>query len=256
MISFNYIGFFTCPYDYKDEIPRQGVFSNTKGYIELVKGFNYEQGLQNLEGFEYIWVIFVFHHNSTWKPLTNPPYSDGKGKKGVFATRSPYRPNPIGISCIRLDKIERNKIYISNSDLLNNTPIIDIKPYIPDYDSFPQAKRGWLEDVKKENYSLHFSDIAKQKTDFLQLHGKDLHGAIHSRLSFNPFDSSRNKFEDFSQGHILKFQTWRIIFTIKEQTISISDIYSGYSNYETSQGNDTVQDIALHKLFNEYFTKK
>lgn len=254
MISFIYIGFFKCSTDYKDEQPRQGVFSKTSGFIELVKGNNYEQGLKDLEGFSHLWVIFVFHHNSTWKPLTNPPYSDGNGKKGVFATRSPYRPNPIGMSAVRIDKIEGNKIFVTDSDLLNNTPILDIKPYISDYDSFPHASRGWLDGVEKENYEIEYSQFAKEKIDFLLQHDKDLSAVISSRLAFNPFDKTRNKFENFENGFVLKFQSWRIFFTTQEKIICITNLESIYTNYEVLLGNDAEKDLNLHKLFNEKFT--
>ncbi|HMM60528.1 MAG TPA: SAM-dependent methyltransferase, partial [Candidatus Rifleibacterium sp.] len=74
---------------------------------------NYEQGLKDLEGFDRVWLLYVFHHNSSWKPLTNPPYSDGQGRKGVFATRSPYRPNPLGLSCVELKRISGNRVYVA-----------------------------------------------------------------------------------------------------------------------------------------------
>jgi tRNA-Thr(GGU) m(6)t(6)A37 methyltransferase TsaA len=253
MITFKYIGHFICDRDYKDEQPRQGVFSDAEGYIELIKGENYEQGLKDLEGFEYIWVIFVFHHNSTWKPVTNPPYSDGNGKKGLFATRSPYRPNPIGMSCVKLDKISGNRIYIKASDILNNTPVLDIKPYISDYDSFPDASRGWLDNIVKDNYSIEYSHEAGVKVNFLKHHGVDLTGAISSQLAFNPFDKTRNKFEAEDNGFIFRFKTWMIKFTITDNLITIENIYSGYKDYNTLYGNDTPEVLAVHKLFNENF---
>jgi tRNA-Thr(GGU) m(6)t(6)A37 methyltransferase TsaA len=253
MITFKYIGHFICNRDYKDEQPRQGVFSDAGGYIELVKGENYEQALKDLDGFNYIWVIFVFHHNSTWKPVTNPPYSDGNGKKGVFATRSPYRPNPIGMSCVKIDRIDGNRIYIEAADILNNTPVLDIKPYISDYDSFPEASRGWLDNIVKDNYSIKYSLEAEVKVNYLKQHGVDLTGAISSQLAFNPFDKTRKKFDADDNGFTLRFKTWIIKFTITNDLITIENIYSGYQDYNTLCGNDTPADLTVHRLFNEKF---
>jgi len=253
MISFKFIGHFKCDRDYKEEQPRQGIFSSSSGYIELVKGENFEQALKDLDGFDYIWVIFVFHHNSTWKPVTNPPYSDGNGKKGVFATRSPYRPNPIGMSCVKLEKISGNRIYITDSDILNNTPVLDIKPYISDYDSFPHASRGWLDNIERDNYSIKYTDNAETKISFLKNHGVDLTGAISSQLMYNPFDQTRKKFEACNGEFIFKFKTWKINFIIDDPIISILDINSGYVNYEILYGNDTPEDMDIHRKFNDYF---
>ncbi len=253
MISFKFIGHFICSRYYKEEQPRQGVFSDASGYIELVKGENYEQALKDLEGFDYIWVIFVFHHNTTWKPVTNPPYSDGNGKKGLFATRSPYRPNPIGMSCVKLEKITGSRIYITDSDLLNNTPVLDIKPYISDYDSFPDASRGWLDNVEKINYTVTYSEDAGAKIIFLKENGIDLTGAIESQLAYNPFDRTRKKFEVCDSVYVFRFKTWRIEFLIEGEIIAVLNIYSGYTDYDELYGNDTRDDMEIHKKFKGIF---
>lgn len=231
----------------------QGVLSEVDGYIELTRGFNYEQGLKDLDGFEYVWVLFVFHLNSNWKPLTNPPYSDGKGKKGVFATRSPYRPNPVGMSCVRLDRVDGNRVYISGSDLLNNTPVIDIKPYIADFDSFPNARRGWLDNVVKEAFAVVYEDSAAAKTAYLKRHGVDLRGVINSQLSHNPHDQTRNKYVEGADGLILRFKSWRVLFAITDKTVAIKDIRSGYTDFGCVLGNDTSADIKVHQLFTRHF---
>jgi len=110
MFSFSPIGYMRCSRGYHQEQPMQGVLSESEGHIELIKGFNYEQGLKDLEGFDRVWLLYVFHHNTSWKPLTNPPYSDGHGRKGVFATRSPYRPNSLGLSCVELKRISGHRV--------------------------------------------------------------------------------------------------------------------------------------------------
>jgi tRNA-Thr(GGU) m(6)t(6)A37 methyltransferase TsaA len=105
----------------------------------LERNRNFEQALKDLEGFERIWVIYLFHLNDSWKPMVTPPRNKGK-KVGVFASRSPHRPNGIGLSCVTLNRIEGLNIYISNSDILDGSPVLDIKPYLPWSDSFPDSK--------------------------------------------------------------------------------------------------------------------
>ena len=103
--------------------------------------------------------VIPFHLNDNWKPLVHPPVTDKKKKVSVFATRSPHRPNSIGMSCVELIKVDGLDVYIRNFDMLNNSPVLDIKPYIPGADSFPDAKIGWLENVKLNSYRINFSLI-------------------------------------------------------------------------------------------------
>lgn len=255
MAVFEPIGYLKCQRSYHEEQPRQGNLSASHGYIELTLGHNYEQGLKDLDGFSRIWVIYEFHQNKTWRPLANPPRTDGKGRKGVFATRSPYRPNQIGISCVKLLRVERNKVYIADSDLLNGTPILDIKPYIPEYDSFPDARTGWLENIIDNVYEIAYSDISKVKMAFLRKHDVDLEGVIDSQLGHDPFDKTRNKFVKNSDGYLLRFKSWRILFNIEDNQVYVADILSGYSNFDKILGNDTSEDIRLHKQFVAKFSE-
>lgn len=231
----------------------QGVLSDACGVIELEKGHNYEQGLKDLDGFDYIWLIFVFHHNRNWRPLTNPPFSDGKGRKGVFSTRSPYRPNPVGMSCVRLDSVKGNRVFVSESDLLNDTPILDIKPYIPEFDSFSDARSGWLENVDKTAYAIEFKPTAEARLKFLKKRGVDLNGVISSQLAHNPFDKTRNKFCRYQDFFLLRFRSWRIVFEIDGGTVVIENIFSGYKDFSERLGNDTYEDLAVHQKFHECF---
>lgn len=249
MFEFVPIGYFRCSRDYHQEQPMQGVFSEAEGYVELLKGFNYEQGLKDIDGFDHLWVFFIFHHNKNWKPLTNPPYNDGNGKKGVFASRSPYRPNPLGMSCVRLEKIAGNRIYVSGADLLNNSPVVDIKPYIVEYDSFPAARRGWLDNICKEVYAILYSAAAAEKIAFLAAKKIDLSGVISSQLGHNPHDHTRNKFQRRDDYFVLRFKSWRIHFTIADREIRVEDIRSGYTGFSMTLGNDTATDLEIHREF-------
>lgn len=124
---------------------QEGRFSG-EGTIELLPKRVQQESLRYLEGFDYIWVISWFHLNGPrLRPLVSPPR--GGPKRGVFSTRAPHRPNPIGLSCVRLVKIEGRTLHVDDLDLIDGTPILDIKPYIADYDAIPDASRGWLEEV-------------------------------------------------------------------------------------------------------------
>jgi tRNA-Thr(GGU) m(6)t(6)A37 methyltransferase TsaA len=254
MTLFTPIGYLKCERCYHEEQPRQGNLSDSKGYIELLKGHNYEQGLKDLEGFSRIWVIYEFHQNKTWRPLANPPRTDGKGRKGVFATRSPYRPNQIGISCVKLVSINKNRVYIADSDLLNNTPVFDIKPYIPEYDSFPDAETGWMKNIIEDTYEIEYSEIAKEKKDFINSHNIEIEAVIDAQLGHDVFDKTRNKFIKDEKGYVLRFKSWRILFEVKEKRVLIKDILSGYSDFSTKLGNDTQEDLVIHRRFCDMFS--
>jgi tRNA-Thr(GGU) m(6)t(6)A37 methyltransferase TsaA len=114
--------------------------------VELVPGRDLELALRDLAGFSRIWLIWWFHRNASWRPLVLPPRGAAQ-RRGVFATRSPHRPNPIGLTPVQLLEVRRNSLVIGPCDLVDGTPIFDLKPYIPAYDAFPDEKAGWLDDV-------------------------------------------------------------------------------------------------------------
>jgi tRNA (adenine37-N6)-methyltransferase len=117
------------------------------GSVEIYE--QYTEGLQDLEGFERIWLLFWCHRASECK-LTVVPYRDTVSH-GVFATRAPARPNPIGISSVKIDRIEGNIVYVKELDILDGSPILDIKPYVSQYDSYPDQRCGWLDDAAAAN---------------------------------------------------------------------------------------------------------
>jgi tRNA-Thr(GGU) m(6)t(6)A37 methyltransferase TsaA len=125
-----------------------GCDPSTTGVITLHAGHNFEQAIEGLVGFDRIWLLFWFDQNNSWRPKVLPPrYTK---KVGVFATRSPHRPNPIGLSSVKLEKITGRKLFIKEHDLLDGTPILDIKPYIIYADAHTDATQGWLCDVQEE----------------------------------------------------------------------------------------------------------
>ena len=119
----------------------------TEGLVEILPP--YIDGLQDLIGFSHIILLYHFHKTDR-VDLVVTPFLDSK-PRGVFATRAPTRPNPIGLSIVKLNSIEHNRLHISNVDILDGTPLLDIKPYIPEFDYYPDVKVGWLSSSKKES---------------------------------------------------------------------------------------------------------
>ncbi|MBA2480013.1 MAG: tRNA (N6-threonylcarbamoyladenosine(37)-N6)-methyltransferase TrmO [Planctomycetes bacterium] len=136
------IGVVHSPYTWRDEAPRQASVGEPRtGVIVLRPGL--QNTLASVLGFDYLWVLFWFHHSHGWKQQVVPPRD--RVKRGVFATRSPDRPNPIGLSAVRVLAVVGTKVRIRGLDLLDGTPVLDLKPYIPAYDAFPDAKAGWVD---------------------------------------------------------------------------------------------------------------
>jgi tRNA-Thr(GGU) m(6)t(6)A37 methyltransferase TsaA len=139
------IGVIHTPHKQADGTPIQSAFAEgIEGVVEIFEP--YVAGLKDLEGFERIWLIYWFDRSADWKPLVKP-YMDTQ-QRGVFATRAPARPNPIGLSPVKLERIEGNKLYIRDVDMLDGTPLLDIKPYSPMFDRFDVSRSGWMDHVK------------------------------------------------------------------------------------------------------------
>jgi len=150
--KFDAIGVIESPYREKFAIPRQpNLVSAAKGKVVLIGEANNHELVRDIEQFSHLWLLFVFHgtQEQGWKPLVRPPRLGGNVKTGVLATRSTFRPNPIGMSVVKLDKVVTEKqqtvLHISGLDLLNGTPIIDIKPYVPYSDSVSLANGGFAQ---------------------------------------------------------------------------------------------------------------
>lgn len=149
--TFEPIGTIRTVYREKFGIPRQsGLAQGAWGVIELVNHDFYRLATEKLEEFSHLWIVFVFHRHDAkqWKPRIRPPRLGGSKKVGVLASRSPHRPNPIGLSVVKIERIERaqgevTRIHVSGVDILDGTPVLDIKPYIPYADLVPDATGGW-----------------------------------------------------------------------------------------------------------------
>ena len=150
------IAYFKSPFVSKFGIPRQsGLVPELRGEIRFCDKYRRTEAVRGLEGFDYIWLIWEFSANrrdpdAAWQPTVRPPRLGGNARLGVFATRSPFRPNPLGLSCVRIERIdfdcaEAPVIHVLGADLMDGTPIYDIKPYIPYSDAHPDAAGGFTD---------------------------------------------------------------------------------------------------------------
>lgn len=140
-VKLNRIGIVHSPYKNRDDVPIQASESRETGEIEIFE--EYARGLKDLEGFSHIQVLYIFHKSSRYNLLVKP-FLDDK-LRGVFATRAPNRPNPVGISTLELIEIRKNKLKVKGIDMIDETPVIDIKPYVPGFDRRENIRIGWLE---------------------------------------------------------------------------------------------------------------
>ena len=263
--EFKPIGFIRCSEKYKFEAPRQSVFAGRSGYVELLPEFGGD-AIADLEGFERIWIIFCFHLNisSGWKSRVAPPFTPEKWQYSVFATRSPYRPNQIGMSCVRLCGLDGNKLLLENIDMLDGTPVLDIKPYIPEADAFPDAAAGWrdkLDIAQPEEWTLEFSDLFLEKNAFLsEMDVPDLVNFCRIQLKYNPLDRKRKRIYISGSGSAeLGCRTWRILFSCDEsyRTVRVLNVRSNYTADELADvEQDRYNDKEIHRRFVTEFSQR
>ena len=252
------IGFFSCDEKYAYDVPRQGILAGeNEGVVHLLPNMGFEQALFRLDSFSHIWLIFLFDRNETWKPMILPP-RHSKRKVGLFASRSPYRPSGIGMSCVRLVSVSGLDIHVQGHDLLDGTPILDIKPYLPYADSFPDASPGWTvgDDASDEaQFQICFSEEADSQLSWLEGRGVAcLRSFIMDRLGLAPLDKRRNRLcNDINGHHVLAYRTWRVLFNLDGSAITIHSIRSGFSDTDLSSPEDKYGDKPLHRLFRETY---
>lgn len=165
-ITFKVIARIKSDFPDKFGIPRQsGLLKNLRSTIVFEPEFRIADALRGLEGFSHLWLLWIFSENvrDTWKPTVRPPRLGGNTRLGVFATRSSFRPNPIAMSCVKIEKINLTgenapSIEVSGADLMDGTPIVDIKPYLPYADSVPEAAGGFAEVVRFNKLEVDFAD--------------------------------------------------------------------------------------------------
>ncbi len=174
-------------YPQKFGVPRQsGLVPAARAIIELAPEFAPPESLRGLEEYSHLWVIFLFDQVADWRPTVRPPRLGGNRRTGVYATRSPFRPNPIGLSAVALDRVEPGppaRIHVRGGDFLDGTPVLDIKPYLPWTDA-PEAARGGLGgEAPRSRLEVRFSPQAERQ---LQSLDPELRSLISQVLAQDP----------------------------------------------------------------------
>lgn len=209
--------------DFKEKfgIPRQSGLAKTRGKIVFEPEYRNPDSLRGLEEYSHLWIIWKFSELKTdsWSPSVRPPRLGGNKKVGVFATRSPYRPNPIGLSSVKIDEIKNEKngpvIYVSGADILDGTPIYDIKPYIAYTDSHPDAKSGFAEEKYGKRLNVHMDSVLKDALS------KDDLENLFSILEEDPRPQYQN---DPTRIYGMKFRDYEIHFSVDGTELYIKDV--------------------------------
>lgn len=221
--------------------------------LQLEHGHNFEQALQDLEGCSHVWLIFGFHQNKNWKPLVQTPRSDRK--IGVFATRAPYRPNPLGLSCVKLISIQGLKLEIGPNDLLDGTPVYDIKPYHPESDRVEESHIDWLSSSQHQKMNISISPSADDELNFLEINGlSELRPFILRQLEYDPTNTSKKRVEQNNHFWTISYRTWRVDFLVTDDTVGVVAIRSGYTEEELISLEDPYLDKKLHQKFINQFS--
>jgi len=204
-------------------IPRQsGRVKSLTGRIVFEREFKNEEAIKGIENFSHLWLIFGFSDASYKKGsmTVRPPRLGGNTRVGVFATRSPFRPNSLGLSCVKLEKIENGDLIVSGVDLLSKTPIYDIKPYIPYCDCVKEAKGSFAERMKDYSLNVIFPE------ELLNILPKEKQQTVISCLKEDP----RPSYHDDNREYSMLFLNYDIHFTVKENTLTVTGVDITKSN--------------------------
>lgn len=247
------IGVVHSAHDIKVAAARQPVATGgSAGVIELYPGRHFEHALEDIAAWERLWVIFWFHRNPGWRPKVLPPRSTD-GRKGVFATRSPHRPNPLGLSVVRLEKVAGLRLHVRDLDMLDGTPVLDLKPYVAYADAFPDSGQGWLQPPRdpRTAHTVSFSELAERQLGWLAARGAPpLRERIAATLSLGPAPHPYRRIRRLPQGQLqLAVHDWRARFSVAGDTVTVLEIRSGYRAAQLAAAADDDAMLALHSAF-------
>jgi tRNA-Thr(GGU) m(6)t(6)A37 methyltransferase TsaA len=202
--------------------------------LELQPGRDFEQALKDLAGFERIWLIWWFHRNPNWRPQVIPPRGPQR-RRGVFATRSPHRPSPLGMTPVQLRGVDGLTLRLGACDLVDGTPVFDIKPYIPAYDSFPESSAGWVDEVNlletaPPAYKVRLLPLAVEQVRWLaEGWGIEFIQQAEEVLVRDPSVHRTRRISRRAGGlRVLACGAWRVVFDVLENVVSIVSIEPGY----------------------------
>ena len=269
------IGFVRSAFVEPADAPRQpGAERAAEGRIELVAGRHLEDAVADLEGWSHIWVVFWFHRHPGYSPKVLPPRSDRK--RGVLATRSPHRPNPIGLSVVELVAVESLVLRVRGLDMLDGTPVLDLKPYVAYADARPEATSGWLGGGDaalgasggsdgdaalapgarerlalprdpRPRWEVAWSEAARAELAFVAGFGLELAAEVERRLALGPQPHAYRRIRVEGDRGRLAYKAWRFDFRIGPRRIEIVALTSGYRPRELALSTDPALEV--HRAF-------
>lgn len=218
------------PFRQKFAIPRQPrLVREAKGDIHLLEGFDHPDGVRGLTDFSHLWLLFLFHQNleKGWRPLVRPPRLGGNDRLGVFATRSTFRPNGIGMSAVKLEGVEMRQgkpvIRVSGVDLLDGTPLLDIKPYLPYSDAIPDALGGFADQSPDAGISVSFSESALQALRMAEQQHPGLQALIENLLRQDPRPAYHKRTQSRDSYGVALYQ-YNIKWSVEGDNARVTDI--------------------------------
>lgn len=251
------IGVARTPFREKSEAPRQPEAARgVPGTLELEPGRGFEHALEDLAGWERIWVLFWFDRAIGYRSKVLPPRSEVR--RGVFSTRSPHRPNPIGLSVLRLVRVEGLVLSVLDVDLLDGTPILDIKPYVPYTDAHPSAATGWLAPFAgltgerpadpQPDFIVLWSERAELQCEWLAREGVPLREPVTRLLQLGPQPHPYRRIRVEPDGtRRLAHKAFRLAFSVDDRTLLVTGVRTGYRPRELALG--AGADLELHRRF-------
>ena len=231
-LRMNIIGHITTDFPTKFGIPRQsGLREELKGVITFEPEYRHSEAFRGLEEFSHIWILWEFSKNNTknWSATVTPPRLGGKVRMGVFATRAPFRPNNIGLSCVRLDHIEYTDdkgplLYVSGVDMVDGTPIVDIKPYQTTSDCHEGAAFGFAQRIKDHSLTVEYDPAILNKLEELKSSGQfdsDRLSALNQLIANDPRPAYQ---DDPERMYGLSFSAFNFKFKVNGNIARIMDI--------------------------------
>jgi tRNA-Thr(GGU) m(6)t(6)A37 methyltransferase TsaA len=229
--SFEPIGYINTCFKERFGTPRQpGLVPSSWGILRLRPELNLSEALQGLEGFSHLWLIFVFHQNTNKgiKAKVHPPRLGGE-KTGLFSTRTPHRPNPIGLSVVKLERIDGGTVYLSGVDLVDGTPILDIKPYLPSADCLPIATGGWTQTAPERTIRVEFTDDAlKDISRFLGERADQARSSIAEILELDPrpvfYKGTVERPNPYTDVYGFRFDDYNVVYRMTGDLASVQSL--------------------------------
>ncbi|MFO0567620.1 MAG: tRNA (N6-threonylcarbamoyladenosine(37)-N6)-methyltransferase TrmO [Polyangiaceae bacterium] len=258
-LSIEPIGVVRSPFAEPAQAPRQPERgAGVDARIELQAGRGFEFALSDIETWRYLWVLFWFHRAESFRAKVRPPRS--RTRRGLFATRAPHRPNPIGMSVVELVRVEGLVLHVRDVDILDGTPVLDIKPYVAYSDAVADAGAGWLDAEALldpgPRWQVEFLPRAHEQLEFLKGElGVDLARSIRDLLSLGPAPHPYRRIKREGEGFVLAHKSWRARFRVRDQKVEVGSLGSGYRarELELPAPDTDAAELALHRKFVERF---